>query len=177
MMKMKKLKLSFLLLPLIAAIGLLVAACSSDEEIAEDVAVDFYLSNEHGERANSFKCNENIYFNISLRNYSDKAICISDENEPNMIMTVFGVFASDGNWVGFPYDSFSITDGNWELERNSVVNWHTCWMVHQTKNRDCSPFYMESLKDSLPKGEYYTEFSFLLNNEKKSYKVFFKIEE
>lgn len=54
---MKKLnfKQPILLLPLVAAIGLLFTACSSDDEMSEDVAVDFYLSNEQGERTTEFK--------------------------------------------------------------------------------------------------------------------------
>ena len=61
----------FPLFLLLAGICTFALSCSSDDgdvinDNNEDIAVDFFLSNEQGEKATSFKSDENIYFDFSL---------------------------------------------------------------------------------------------------------------
>ena len=172
---MKKLKLSSLLLPLLAAIGLLVTACSSDEEIAEDVAVDFYLSNEQGERTTEFKSTDNIIFNLSIKNNSNKQFCLYRENEDlEKTALIFAVYDSEGVIIDTPWDSYAVSDANMDFVDNNV-DWKTCWMINMVENVVTSPFCVESLKGQLPCGEYNTLISFFIDNELKTYKINFRI--
>lgn len=174
---MKKLNFQqpILLLPLVAAIGLLFTACSSDDEMSEDVAVDFYLSNEQGERTTEFKSTDNIVFNLSIKNNSNKKICLYRDNaEMEKNLLVFAVYDSEGMIKDTPWDSYAVSDANSDFLDNNV-NWKTCWMNNKVENVDTDPFCVESLKEQLPRGEYYTLFSFFIDNELKTYKINFRI--
>ena len=175
MMKTKKLNLSILLLPLFAAIGLLVTACSSDDDNEEDVAVDFYLSNEQGERTTEFKSTDNIIFNLSIKNNSNKKICLYRENEDlEKTALIFAVYNSEGMIIDTPWDSYAVSDANIDFVDNNV-KWKTCWMNSMVENVVTDPFCVESLKDQLPCGEYYTLFTFFIDNELRIYKINFRI--
>ena len=174
---MKKLnfKQPILLLPLVAAIGLLFTACSSDDEMSEDVAVDFYLSNEQGERTTEFKSTDNIIFNLTIKNNSNKQFCLYREHEDlEKTALIFAVYDSEGVIIDTPWTSYAVSDANSDFLDNNV-NWKTCWMNNKVENVVTDPFCVESLKEQLPRGEYYTLFSFFIDNELKTYKINFRI--
>ena len=174
-MKRRKYLHLLFLLPLVAAIGLLVTACSSDEDISEDVTVDFYLSNEQGERTTEFKSTDNIIFNLSIKNNSNKKICLYRENEDlEKTALIFAVYNSEGMIIDTPWDSYAVSDANMDFVDNNV-DWKTCWMINMVENVVTSPFCVESLKGQLPCGEYNTLISFFIDNELKTYKINFRI--
>ena len=94
MMKMKKLKLSFLLLPLIAAIGLLVTACSSDDEnsLASPFVGRWQL--------------------IELYNIDDGSLKYSLERDGKREGVVDYVFYSDGTYKAIAEDVKGYTPTN-----------------------------------------------------------------
>ena len=162
-------------MPLLAAIGLLITSCSSDGDSSEDVIVDFYLSNKQGERTTEFKSTENIIFNLSIKNNSTQTICLYRENEDlEKTALIFAVYDSDGMIIDTPWDSYAISDANMDFVDNNV-GWKTCWMINMVENVVTSPFCVESLKEQLPCGEYYTLFSFYIENELRTYKINFRI--
>lgn len=174
-MKRRKYLHLLFLLPLVAAIGLLVTACSSDEDISEDVTVDFYLSNEQGERTTEFKSTDNIIFNLTIKNNSNKQFCLYRENEDlEKTALIFAVYDSEGVIIDTPWDSYAVSDANMDFVDNNV-NWKTCWMNSMVENVVTDPFCVESLKDQLPCGEYYTLFTFFIDNELRIYKINFRI--
>ena len=174
-MKRRKYLHLLFLLPLVTAIGLLVTACSSDEDISEDVTVDFYLSNEQGERTTEFKSTDNIIFNLTIKNNSNKQFCLYRENEDlEKTALIFAVYDSEGVIIDTPWDSYAVSDANMDFVDNNV-NWKTCWMNSMVENVVTDPFCVESLKDQLPCGEYYTLFTFFIDNELRIYKINFRI--
>lgn len=176
-MNLKSFINQFLLLAFISGIGAISISCNSGDgddinENSEVIAVDFFLSNEQGEKTSSFKSNENIYFDFSL--VSNKKKDVKQVFVFPQYMFLFQIFDVYGNPSDFPWDkagtiSDYIRDGNIHLQ--------TCWKVRQTENsdKDWSPFIVSELKEPLTPGDYYTQVFLLIDNELKIFSVNFKI--
>lgn len=167
----------FPLFLLLAGICTFALSCSSDDgdvinDNNEDIAVDFFLSNEQGEKATSFKSDENIYFDFSLVSNGKKDV--KEVFVFPQYMYLFQIFDIYGNPSGFPWDkagtiSRFISDGNIHLQ--------TCWKVRQTEksDKDWEPFVVSNLKEPLTPGDYYAQVFLLIENELKIFNANFKI--
>ena len=174
----KKLSLLQLFIAIAVCCGttLCLSSCSSDdeEEIFKDVAVKFSLFNEKGEETTTFKYGENIIFDLVIKNRTDQEVELLDSfDDSNYYINAFIIYTSDGLVVGYPYDL--IRDAEPYLLPRETIHWRTCWMVNPTETTDYAPFISTALKEPLPKGNYYTVFSFLYNGERKVYKASFRV--
>lgn len=174
----KKLSLLQLFIAIVVCCGttFCLASCSSDdeEEVFKDVAVKFSLINEKGEECTTFKYGENITFDLVIKNRTDQGIELLDViDDNNYFINAFAVYTSDGQIVGYPYDK--MRNPNADLLPRGTIHWRTCWMVNPTETTDYAPFISTALKEPLPKGNYYTVFSFLYNGERKVFKASFRV--
>ena len=80
-------------------------------KLAEDIEVEFCLTNENKEKKVSFAEDENIVFNLTIRNNSSSSFA-SDDNLQNRGSRIFyasedlfSVYTTDGELVGKPWSS------------------------------------------------------------------------
>ena len=156
------------------------SACSSNDEenIFTDVEVCFSLLNAKGENCTTFKYGEKIYFDLVVKNKTDKNVYLRDNVFYNTYnINAFAVYTDNGLFVGYPFDGVNLSADKYLLLPKATIHWQSCWGMNPAESKDYDPFITESQRLPLAQGEYYTAFSFLYNGDRKVYKVFFKISE
>ena len=186
MKKRKHLRKTILLLPLMAAIGLVFTACSSDDEkttpvpdeptveldadtikVYDNIGVKFQLLNSRNQAVTSFKQGENIIFKLVITNDRKNAV-----NYPTLMNIIgkdlFRIYSSAGEDLGVPWDyAHGSGVGNTILEPGDSL-YFPCPAfgpaidIEKWKgdNSDKSlDFAKESSREYLPSGTYYTKFS------------------
>lgn len=172
----KKLSLITLLIAIVVCCSstLCLSSCSNDDQ-REDIEVKFSLLNEKGEKATTFKSSENILFDLKVTNNTHNDIDVIKEiietDESRLIINSLGIYDNKNNLLGLPYDN--ILTGVVVLKPNESAHLQTCWLVNDNIEVDFSPFNVRTLKEQLPSGDYYTQFS--INN--KLYRYDFRIEQ
>ncbi len=182
MMKMKKLKLSFLLLPLIAAIGLLLAACSSDSDetlVKPEIKIDadtlqihdgleivFQLLNNEGKAVCAFKEGESFTYRLRITNTRSSTVKLPYDLDI-IGEDAFLVYSMGGKAVGLPWDlRGSYGPGFTPIEPQESV----CFGCTAFGKRDKESYlhdeqfsrvnFIKALdREPLAKGSYYTEFN------------------
>ena len=189
MMKMKKLKLSFLLLPLIVAIGLLVTACNSDDEknttvpnepkveidadtlqVYDGIGVILQLLNSKDHAVTTFKEGEDIIITLKIANYRSTDVYLR-HNEDLVGPNVFELFTQEGSSLGVPWDEIGSPTLGTLISPNSFTT-ISC-AAFGKRNDDGSykydprkstiVFLRNSDRNALPKGRYYVKFVIDIN--------------
>lgn len=188
MMKIEKLNLSIFLLPLFAAIGLLVTACSSDDEkttpvpetkvefdsdtinVYDNIGVIFQLLNSENQAVTSFKEGEDITISLKIANYRSEDVFLRHDEDlvgPN----VFELFTREGVSLGVPWDEMGSPSLGTQINPNgfTVIS---C-AAFGKRNDDGSYRYDPNIssivflrtkdREALPKGRYLCKFVIDLN--------------
>ena len=174
----------FFLLPLMAAIGLLVMSCSKSDEMPESVPepieldadsvqvinnleVKFLLLNKDSLPVTTFKEGENITFKLVITNQRNATALLASYSEILCPDDLFRIYSSTGEDMGLPWDvavggGVAVTS----LEAGESlflscpafgpeINLET-WVHDYTKSRVA--FAKTEARQPLPKGSYYTKF-------------------
>jgi hypothetical protein len=168
-------KRALLLFGVLLSLGIF-CACSSDDEIDNDLSVDnltngndsaadkiqfsFSLLNNDGLPTSSFKYGEDISFDLTITNKSDKELFLF--NDFFLSEDLFRVYLEDGTGVGAPWTDFN--SSNYValgIAPKSAISFTCNWIKALStqwplvKNKDFDP---------LPKGNYYTKFKIKYRN-------------
>lgn len=151
-----------------------LSSCSKEDD-EEDVYVEFSLRNDTGKKATTFKVGENITFDLRVTNHTDETVYLTDTLNAKEIIKAFFVYSANGKIVGTPYDWQTSEEAY--VQNNSSIHWQACWIIKPTECDEdyYDPFFIKSIKEPLPQGDYYSVFSFIYNGERKEYRVYFKI--
>ncbi len=126
-------------------------------EIVDNIAYEFYLLNEKGEKTTLFNEGENIYFNFYITNIRETGACI-DRSVGLGGSGLFNVFDLKGVDYGTPLPyMWAITSGYNAFLPDSTYGFSASWR----DNREMTlgrPEWDRGVKDFLPKGKYYTEY-------------------
>lgn len=189
MMKTKKLNLSILLLPLIAAIGLLVTACGSDDEkttpdpdetkvkldtdtikVYDNIGVIFQLLNSKNQAVTSFKEGEDISISLKIANYRSEDVFLKHDEDlvgPN----VFELFTHEGLSLGVPWDEIGSPTLGTQINPNSYTviscaafgKRNDDGSYRYDPNKSSIVFLRTKDREALPKGRYLCKFMIDLN--------------
>lgn len=163
-------------------LGMVFASCSNDndEKKQDDLEVDFFLMNEQGEKATTFKSGENIVLCADIKNNTSKLIIFFDEADYpksvawNYLDNVFAIYESNGKLIDKAWDGISLSEIF--LPSGETVHWQCYWKEHKIDFPNVPPFVVDEIKSTLPKGDYYALFSHYQINSNKIYKINFKIQ-
>ena len=168
-------KRKLVLLSILLSLGMF-CACSSDDEIDNDLSVDdltngtdsvadiiqfsFSLLNNDGLPTSSFKYGEDICFELTVTNKSNKELLLF--NDFFLGEDLFRVYLENGTGVGTPWTDYNSSNyiALGIAPKSSIsftCNWikalSTKWPL--AKNKDFDP---------LPRGNYYTKFKIKYRN-------------
>lgn len=188
MKKRKYLRKTILLLPLVAAIGLLFTACSSDDEnkavpeeptveldadtiqIYDGIGVILQLLNSKDQAVTTFKEGEDIIIALKLANYRSEDVFLRHDEDlvgPN----VFELFTKEGLSLGVPWDEIGSPTLGTQINPNDFT---TISCAAFGKRNDDGSYRYDPKKsrivflrtkdhDALSKGRYYVKFKIDLN--------------
>ncbi len=149
------------------------------EQTADGILFKFCLINEQGEPATVFKEGENFAFGFSVQNQLQNTIMIPTNFVNN---NFYRVYRKDNNDMGKPWTgiwcNFSLASQELTVSHNEVRSLNCPWQLTES-NRPEYPLCMDESKSVLAKGEYYTfietPFDYVVNNNKQTIKLNFKI--
>ena len=194
LMKRNQLKLSIFLLPLIAAIGLLVTACNNSEDNSEpfpapviheveldadsvhvydSISVKFQLLNKDNLPVVTFKEGEDIFYKLVIYNgrkgYANFASINTIVGED-----LFRTYSSEGKDLGLPWD-VGIGNG---LGTNSIASGDSICILCPAfgpavnletwvadRTKSFIAFAKEETRQPFSKGSYYTKFDININED------------
>ena len=143
-----------------------MASCSNSDETTDGLdnepKMEFYLTNAQGEKQTTFNANEEIIFNLKVINntaetyeipYQEKFLV--PQYEATNIVDVFSIYTSDGNFVGYPWDSMAVTMSK-EIEPGQSINIEVPWFENKQWFYADMLFQKKEKRESLPAGSYYT---------------------
>ena len=163
-----------IMMSMLLALGLSSACSNSDEiesnpsngeltnkadSVADKIQISFSLLNDNGLPTSSFKYGEDICFELTVTNKSDKVLFLS--NDFFMDVDLFRVYLEDGTDMGTPWTSFGsdyVARGiQPKMSTRFACNWIKAFSTIQPlkKNKEYSP---------LPGGKYYTSFKVYYRN-------------
>ena len=148
----------------------------SEPEVQQAVKVDYYLTNEAGDRTNVFNYGEDIAFHFEIKNDStqkfvlpslleileDKGILKQIENGENLtqdFIKQFNVYTSDGQYVNRACDYVVLTVYSYKVSPGDMYQAVFCWqkLLSGTVDTDqLDMYWKEKQRDPLPAGSYYT---------------------
>ena len=182
---------------LFLALMLVTTGCSNDDEVrisSDDneneqiVNVDFYLTNDSGERAVVFSYGEDITFNLDIENKTKEKYtipCLEDviDFTPSVkplkepaAPDLFAVYTMDGTLVGYAWDELVIDQ---EVIIKPLSSLHSAihWQKVGTKHNLNHKYMKLQRHDPLPKGSYYVLYVLYEQNDKfTTYKVEFVVD-
>lgn len=129
------------------------------DEADSKIQISYSLLNDYGLPTSSFKYGEDICFELTITNKSDKVIFIY--NDFILDEDLFRVYLEDGTDMGTPWTSFGSNYVAIGIEPKGSMriacNWIKAFSTHQplTKKKDFNP---------LPCGKYYTSFKVYYRN-------------
>lgn len=175
---MKKMKLFMMGATLLMIAGMVMTACSSDDVEQQAVEVSLKTINEKGAYSNVFSNEENILFDLNIKNNTNDTITFA---EPFLFELVhsFKLYSSSGAFIGYPFngiDMLKLQDTFYYLMPFESRQWLCMYMTHQTEMDFKSPLESTRIKEPLSHGEYYLLYSLTLGKETKTGKIAFKIE-
>lgn len=162
---------SFLLL---GAVG-----CSDDSNDDSTISVNFLIQDENGSEKYLFNEGENIIFRLDIINDGkDDVVLLS----PVEILgnDIFHVYSSKGEDLGRPYDILIIPEiAHTFIPSQSRVSFRGAWVNDPESELTWTPNFLQYEIDKLrplPKGDYYSEFTIKLDNNrnvtcKKTFKI------
>lgn len=172
---------------------LIIASCGDADESVEEsnkqiVNVDFYLTNDSGERMKTFSYGEDITFVLDIDNKSDERFvipCLEDVidftpsvnpiKEP-VAPDLFAVYTMDGTLVGYAWDDLAIDQSviiKPLQSLHSAIQWQKVGTKHNLNHK-----YMKlQMRAPLPKGSYYVLYVLYEEKDKfTNYRVDFVVE-
>ena len=166
---------------LLVMVGMLMVSCSSEVEEFEQqtFSVSFKIINEKGEDATVFSNNENILFDLSIKNNTRDTIDVDGKLFLVEVLSSFKLYSSGGAFVGFPFSGIDLgkfEETAYNLMPDESRHWLCLFKTHQTETDLKSPFESNRIKEPLPQGEYYLFYSLTLSKETKTGKITFRIE-
>lgn len=172
---------SFLFLLLLTGAGMAVISCSSEvEELEQEaVSVSFKTINEKGEYTTIFSNNENILFDLSIKNNTRDTIGVDGKLFLVEVLSSFKLYSSGGAFVGFPFSGIDLgkfEETAYNLMPDESRHWLCLFKTHQIEVDIKSPLESNGIREPLPQGEYYLFYSLTLDKETKTGKITFKID-
>ena len=166
---------------LLVMAGLLMVSCSSEVEEFEQqtFSVSFKIINEKGESATVFSNNENILFDLSIKNNTRDTLVVDEYHFLEEVLSSFKLYSFGGAFVGIPFTGIDVgrfQETAYNLLPDESRHWQCLFMTHQTETNFKSPLLSTRIKEPLPQGEYYLFYSLTLSKETKTGKIIFKIE-
>ena len=153
-------KRALLLFGVLLSLGIF-CACSSDDEIDNDLSVDnltngndsaadkiqfsFSLLNNDGLPTSSFKYGEDISFDLTITNKSDKELFLF--NDFFLSEDLFRVYLEDGTGVGAPWTDFN--SSNYValgIAPKSAISFTCNWIKAQKRNYNIISSYLLNRK-------------------------------
>ena len=146
----------------------LFSACSSNEEEMDNdpssglvtdadekpdkIQVDYSLLNENGVPSTTFEYGEDIRFELTITNNSDKVLIFSDD----IILgkDLFRVYLNDGTDMGTPWTSCATNYVGIGIQPKVSTSLACNWIKASTY----PPLSKKEEFEPLPKGSYYTSF-------------------
>ncbi len=137
-------------------------------DMNESIRFDYRLLNEKGEEATEFNEGENIIFDLTVYNDGNDEV-ILDQDEIDLVCSATRVYTKDGVYYGSPWDNINIIDIPemiyWIIiDANGQKHWSYPWTYNKdyVVNAPLGSWELGqmSIKDPLPKGNYYAELNF-----------------
>ena len=146
-----------------------------EETTKEDVIkvpfhIDYHLENEKGENVTVFKEGENIYFDLTIYNDTEKDISIAEERE--IVYNAMCVYTYNSEFVGNPLNGVIMDKSmNWvHINAKGNEHWRFPW-IYNPKYATERPYFGEyPRKDALPKGRYFSwmKYTIILSSNNKN---------
>ena len=170
-------------------------SCSSDDEISErsndeisekkdtlTLISVFWLQDENGVEKYVFNEGENIVFRLDVINNGEEDVIIRHGSDFIIGNDVFHVYSSKGEDFGTPYDVISFPENTFILIPSKSKTSYFCpW--HNDPNLETPlhtpyghiSYYIDKIRP-LPKGDYYSQFTIRLGDDrfvtcKKTFKI------
>ena len=166
---MKNLLFGFLVL---VSAALCLAGCSdNDDGICDDgyaVSVNFLLQDESGTEKCTFKGGENIIFRLDIINHDTVDVVLPSLVEIFNHDDIFHVYGSNGKDYGNPWDGLWLTEINHVIIGANATKSYLCpWINNPESEIPWNPQFLDyriNTPRSLPKGNYYSKFNIILDN-------------
>ncbi len=179
-------KNKFLYFVLLISVELCFVNCSSDD--SDDnvpISVNFLIQDESGAEKYTFKEGENIFFCLVFTNNDTETVVLPSTYDI-FDSDVFHVYAFNGEDMGKPYDVlFAGPEITLRIEARGKIIYLCPWINDPNSDLNnpelhlLKPYYLACRIDNprpLPKGEYYSKFSLLLDKKRVTCQKSFKIE-
>ena len=158
----------------------LSVGCTSNDDSENQIIVNFQLQNEDGVECYDFNEGENIIFRLDIINHGEEDVTIHNDISYIIGNDMFHVYSSKGEDFGTPYDVLIIPEiGLTTIPSKDRVSFLCPWANDSNSGISWNPRYIDYEIDKirpLPKGNYYSQFTIRLNENrfvtcKKTFKI------